>query len=748
MMMASFSGVATAEEETDAAAALAEQMIGESSGDWLTSEFVQYVFQEAKSKSIPRYAHEQQQVGEPVEKQALKAGDVVFFQGTGLMSGIYLGEGNFVIVTSEGISLRNLHSSAYWENAYTGAVRFDHDITDEAATLAIALLGENVQNWITSEFVQHVYAESKQISLPRSAVQQWIEGEAVSEPEPGDAVFFQGSYLMSGIYIGHGRFVIVTSEGISERNMETSSYWGERYIGARHFESTEPPVSTDDEIVELARELIGTPYNRSGTNPNEGFHSGSFVFYVFKEITGSWLSMRTAALFETGDSVQRDELEPGDLVFFENDEQELIVGIYAENDQFVIATSSGVEERHMEYNRYYEERYVGAVRYTGELLEKAHPSTYENADHPVVRESMKYLGTPYLMTGSTLDAFDCSFLVQMLFRDAMDIYLPRISYKQWEVGETMIPEGADIEAIDLDDELQPGDVLYFSGTWQSDISHTAVYLGDDYIVHATGEEGQTTISHMTQYWRDHFTGAKRFDDLTISFENDIVYEAFQQVGLDYLAGGSSPDEGFDTGGLVQYVFKKAWDYNMPRFGRLQMEQGTPIGDADAQPGDVLFFQGSSIIPAIYIGNNQMIVATVANGVTVIDLTTSDYWPPRFIGANTYTHQTEENGAARVAEGLIGQSFNDTSLSFIVHIYEQGEDVQLPTSWDELRDFGDDVHIEELQVGNLIFFDDPTIVGIYIGDGKFITIVNEQVSVQSLNGDFRWLDRFSSATSIE
>lgn len=245
-----------------------------------------------------------------------------------------------------------------------------------------------------------------------------------------------------------------------------------------------------------------------------------------------------------------------------------------------------------------------------------------------------------------------------------------------------------------------------------------------------------------------FHWAKRFDDLTISFENDVVYEAFQLLGSDYQSGGNNSNEGFDTGGLVQYVFKKAWDYNMPRFGRLQMEQGTPIGDADAQPGDVLFFQGSSIIPAIYIGNNQMIAATVANGVTVIDLTTSDYWPPRFIGANTYTHQTEENGAARVAEGLIGQSFNDTSLSFIVHIYEQGEDVQLPTSWDELRDFGDDVHIEELQVGNLIFFDDPTIVGIYIGDGKFITIVNEQVSVQSLNGDFRWLDRFSSATSIE
>ena len=106
----------------------------------------------------------------------------------------------------------------------------------------------------------------------------------------------------------------------------------------------------------------------------------------------------------------------------------------------MIATSSGVQERHLDYHTYYAERFVGGARYTEEILEKSNPETYRNHNSPIVREAMNYIGTPYLMTGSTLDAFDCSFFVQTVFREAEDVYLPRISYRQWEVGETLLPE--------------------------------------------------------------------------------------------------------------------------------------------------------------------------------------------------------------------------------------------------------------------------------------------------------------------
>ncbi|EZH67767.1 hypothetical protein DH09_07520 [Bacillaceae bacterium JMAK1] len=733
--------LANADNPNDRVANLALEMVGDDHQGFLTSEFVQHVYEEANGVYIPSYAREQQQMGQDIERSDLQSGDVVFFQGSSLMSGIYINEGRFVIVTSEGISERNFNHSDYWSDAYSGAARFSQDEeTDPAAELALENVGDNDQRLITSEFVQFIYEEAKGISLPRAATDQWIEGSEVEQLQSGDVVFFQGSFLMSGIYIGNGQFVIVTSEGIVLRNMETSSYYQDRYVGAKRYDGDSPP-STDHDIVQLARELIGTSYNRSGSSPEEGFNSGSFVYYVYKEITGSWLSKRTPALYEAGMEVDREELQSGDLVFFENDDAELISGIYSEDNQFVIASSSGVEERHLDYNTYYSDRYVGAVRYTDDRLEKSNPMTYEEHENPIVREAMNYIGTPYLMTGSTLDAFDCSFFVQMVFREALDVHLPRISYKQWEVGETMLPEGTDIDDVVLDEELRPGDVLYFSGTWQEDISHTAIYLGEDYIIHATGEEGQTTISYMSDYWRDHFTGAKRFDDLTIQYDNEAIFEAYQLLGTDYKQGGTAPDDGFDTGGFVQYVYNEAYHYELPRFGREQWEEGTEVSIEAAEPGDLLFFQGSSIIPALYIGNNQMIVTTVSNGVTVIDLTTSEYWPPRLLGARTYDTDIRDLEVVQIARSYIDEPFDDTSATFMQQPFDEASGIELPGNIDDLQQTGESIHVEELNEGDLLFFENPKLVGIYTGDGQFITVVQDRVSEQSLDGEQRWIDRF-------
>ncbi|WP_082235425.1 C40 family peptidase [Halobacillus massiliensis] len=507
---------------------------------------------------------------------------------------------------------------------------------DPAAELALEMVGDNEQGYITSELVQYIYEETKSISLPRGAADQWVKGNSVDELQPGDIVFFKGTYLMSGIYINDGRFVIVTSNGISERNLETSEYWSNAYQGAKRYTENGSPPSLDDEIVAQAKELIGSSYKRNGSNPEEGFNTGGFIYYVFKEVTGSWRSKHPSSQYESGMKVAREDLEPGDLVFFENNEKELISGIYSGNDEVIISTPSGVQERSLNYHSYYAERYVGASRFTDEILEKSKPEMYEDHDHPAVKEAMNYLGTPYLMTGSTLEAFDCSFLIQTIFRESMDVYLPRITYKQWKVGKDL-----DVEEYELGNEdLQPGDVLFFSGTWQEGISHSAIYLGDDYIAHATGEEGQTTISYMSEYWRDHYTGAKSFDDTAIQYENEAVYEAHQLTGTKYTQGGVSPEEGFDTGGFVQYVYKQALQYELPRYGSQQWKEGTEVSRKSAEPGDIFFFQGSSIIPAIYAGNNQIIVTTNSQGVTVIDLTTSDYWPSRYIGARTHDTESE------------------------------------------------------------------------------------------------------------
>lgn len=73
-------GFAAAEERNDPAAELALDMVGSNDQGFLTSEFVQHVYQESKSISLPSYAKDQQQIGEEIERNELQPGDVVFFR--------------------------------------------------------------------------------------------------------------------------------------------------------------------------------------------------------------------------------------------------------------------------------------------------------------------------------------------------------------------------------------------------------------------------------------------------------------------------------------------------------------------------------------------------------------------------------------------------------------------------------------------------------------------------------------------
>lgn len=94
--------------------------------------------------------------------------------------------------------------------------------------------------------------------------------------------------------------------------------------------------------------------------------------------------------------------------------------------------------------------------------------------------------------------------------------------------------------------------------------------------------------------------------------NRIVEEAKKQLGVPYLAGGSTP-AGFDCSGLTQYVYKKATGKNIGRVTTNQEYAGTKIPVSKAKPGDLLFWgvKGSTYHVAIYIGQGKYIHAPVA-----------------------------------------------------------------------------------------------------------------------------------------
>ncbi|CAJ1317204.1 C40 family peptidase [Paenibacillus sp. PK4536] len=95
------------------------------------SGFTQYVFGKMNI-DLPRQSSSQYQVGEPVSKSDLIAGDLLFFNTTGAgvsHVAVYVGNGNFAHAsTSKGVRIDSL-SMDYYQNRYVGAKRVMSDST-------------------------------------------------------------------------------------------------------------------------------------------------------------------------------------------------------------------------------------------------------------------------------------------------------------------------------------------------------------------------------------------------------------------------------------------------------------------------------------------------------------------------------------------------------------------------------------------------------------------------------------------
>jgi len=143
-----------------------------------------------------------------------------------------------------------------------------------------------------------------------------------------------------------------------------------------------PPTSTGSKVVlsqrafdeiatARARELalhalshIGVPYRYGGTSPESGFDCSGLVYYVYSRGAGVLLPCNTQALSAVGASVDLNELEPGDLVFFDTLRKPYShVGIYLGDQRFIHAPTTGGQVELVDIReRYWQSRYSGARR--------------------------------------------------------------------------------------------------------------------------------------------------------------------------------------------------------------------------------------------------------------------------------------------------------------------------------------------------------------------------------------------------
>ena len=123
--------------------------------------------------------------------------------------------------------------------------------------------------------------------------------------------------------------------------------------------------STGNEVVEFAKKFLGYSYVLGGKNPESGFDCSGFTQYIYKNF-GYSLSSVSYNQVNVGREVPREDLKPGDLILFNNEEKTKIghTGIYIGEGNFIHAANPkrGVVCDNLNTLSYYNERYVTARR--------------------------------------------------------------------------------------------------------------------------------------------------------------------------------------------------------------------------------------------------------------------------------------------------------------------------------------------------------------------------------------------------
>jgi cell wall-associated NlpC family hydrolase len=120
------------------------------------------------------------------------------------------------------------------------------------------------------------------------------------------------------------------------------------------------------ELVLSAMNFLGVPYRRGGNSAEEGFDCSGFTRHIFEKSIGLVLPRRADEQASASGvaPVRREELRPGDLVFFNTLKSTFShVGIYIGEGKFIHAPRSGSEVRIEDMRvAYWQRRFTGARR--------------------------------------------------------------------------------------------------------------------------------------------------------------------------------------------------------------------------------------------------------------------------------------------------------------------------------------------------------------------------------------------------
>ena len=95
--------------------------------------------------------------------------------------------------------------------------------------------------------------------------------------------------------------------------------------------------------------------------------------------------------------------------------------------------------------------------------------------------------------------FDCSGFVRYILSATDGVELPRTATEQYYNGKPI-----------ANDQLQPGDLVFFKGTYKAGISHVGIYAGEGKFIHAANAHKGVRMDNLSDsYYQSHYAGARR-----------------------------------------------------------------------------------------------------------------------------------------------------------------------------------------------------------------------------------------------
>ncbi len=117
----------------------------------------------------------------------------------------------------------------------------------------------------------------------------------------------------------------------------------------------------------------------------------------------------------------------------------------------------------------------------------------------------------------------------------------------------------------------------------------------------------------------------------------MVHAAMGFLGVPYVRGGNTEEQGFDCSGFTRFIFEKSVGLVLPRRADEQARLSSllTIDREQLKPGDLVFFntmRRTFSHVGIYMGEGKFIHAPRAGAVVRVEDMRDAYWDKRFTGA--------------------------------------------------------------------------------------------------------------------